>query len=53
MRKLLLGFILLFALVSSTVTEEDDVLVLTTANFDTVLSQHEFILVEFYARFPF
>ena len=52
MRSLQLGFLLFASLAffSATVTEEDDVMVLTQANFDTVLAQHEFILAEFYAR---
>ena len=32
------------------VTEEDNVLVLTNENFDSVLAKNEHVLVEFYAR---
>jgi len=34
---------------SADITEEDDVLVLTTSNFDGALKDNQFVLVEFYA----
>jgi len=46
----LLPFLILWNSAStSDVTEEDGVLVLTTANFEGVLKDNEFVLVEFYA----
>jgi protein disulfide-isomerase A1 len=51
MKNLLCSFLfLVFTVVFSTdVTEEDGVMVLTTANFDGVLKDTEFVLVEFLA----
>ena len=39
----------LVAAVSAEIVVEEDVLVLTTANFDEAVTDNEFVLVEFYA----
>ena len=53
MNKLLISLFLVFLSFSLTFTaevkEEENVLVLTDANFDEVLNSNEYILIEFYA----
>ena len=51
MMKFVVAALLALAAISSAteVTEEEGVLVLTTANFDGVIKDNDFVLVEFYA----
>merc|ERR1719199_169310 len=50
LKSLFLAFALVAAAVFAVdVTEEDDVMVLTTENYDAVLAENDMILVEFYA----
>jgi len=49
MRFLLLSALLLGAAMASEVTKEEGVIVLTEANFESVMADNEFVLVEFYA----
>ena len=47
--RLLVSAILTSLTLASAITEEKGVLVLTNDNFDEAVSQHEYVLVEFYA----
>jgi len=49
MKTLFILCVFAYAAFASDITEEDDVLVLTTSNFDGALKDNQFVLVEFYA----
>jgi protein disulfide-isomerase A1 len=47
--KSLIGFFCLLALTAANYEAEDDVLILTSKNFDQAIKEFPYILVEFYA----
>jgi protein disulfide-isomerase A1 len=49
MKSLLFVVLLVGASLAADITEEDDVLVLTTTNFDGAVKDNQYVLVEFYA----